>query len=198
MEKLLKILPILALAYAGFTGFTQYEEKENIVLNLESEIAGQQEELARNQKTKQEIQDYYKNIELEKAKIAKVGQEIEKMQQLFPSEISDNDNMQLLRTFASDVNIKQIASISPDAELDKGFYISKGYRFKAQATFLQFLIMFEKIGDAKRIMNIRELTFSKGDNPQKGKFQTITAEFLIETYKFNPNYVDEQLRPPGQ
>lgn len=190
MDKLIKILPVIALLYSGFTGFTLYEEKENEVMNAEMEISAQQTELAQSKKTKQEIQDYYKNIELEKAKLGKVSLEIERMQQLFPSEISDNDNMTLLRSFASDVNIKQVASISPDAELDKGFYISKGYRFKAQGTFLQFLIMFEKIGDAKRIMNIRELTFSKADAPQKGKFQMITAEFLIETYKFNPNYVE--------
>lgn len=193
MEKLLKYFPFFALLYAGFTGFTLYEERELKIEGLEAQVATVQNEINRNNRIKSEVQEFHKNIELEKAKIDKVAQEIEKMQQLFPSEISDNENMSTLRGYANDVNMKEIQSISPMMDEDKGFYISRGYSFKARGTYLQFLILFEKIGESKRILNIRQVRFEKSQVPQKGKFQVIEGEFELETYKFNPNYTEEAL-----
>ncbi|AUN96646.1 hypothetical protein DOM21_18580 [Bacteriovorax stolpii] len=191
MEKILKNLHWFIIAYALFEFYTIYEAKNEELLGLDSQVEVQRNMLVKNKKTEREIKNYYSNIKEEKDKIEKVAIEIEKMQQLLPSDISDNENVHLLRTMADDVNIKDI-SIAPEQEIDRGFFIARRYRIKAKATFLQFLIMLEKIGENKRILNVGEASFRKVDEPQRGKFQLIAGEFLIEAYRYNSNFKEDR------
>ena len=191
MEKLLKNLHWMIIAYAAFELYTLYTEANDRLLDLESRQEVQRNELAKNKKVQREIANYYKNIEEEKIKIERVASEIEKMQQLLPSEISDSDNINLLRKMADDINIKEM-SIAPEAELDRGFYLARRYRIKAKATFLQFLIMFEKIAENKRILNVGESSFKKTDLPQRSKFQVIEGDMVIEAYRYNANYKEDR------
>lgn len=191
MDKLLKNLHWLIIAYAAFEFYRLYEESSEKFTNLESQIEIQRATLAKNKKTKREIANYYTNIKNEKEKIESVAREIEKMQQLLPSEISDTENINLLRGMAEDVNIKEV-SIAPEQEADRGFYIARRYKLKSKATFLQFLIMLEKIGENKRILNVGEASFKRLDEPQRGKFQVIAGEFILEAYKYNPKFKEER------
>lgn len=191
MEKLLKNLHWFIIAYALFDFYTMYEEKTTHVADLDSQVEVQQNMLRKNKKTQKEISNYYSNIKEEKDKIEKVAREIEKMQQLLPGEISDSENIHLLRGMADDVNIKDI-SIAPDQEIDRGFFLARRYKIKAKATFLQFLIMLEKIGENKRILNVGEASFKKVDEPQRGKFQLISGEFIIEAYRYNAQFKEDR------
>ena len=191
MEKLLKNLHWMIIAYAAFELYNLYTEANDRLLDLESRQEVQRNELSKNKKVQREIANYYKNIEEEKIKIERVASEIEKMQQLLPSEISDSDNINLLRKMADDINIKEM-SIVPETELDRGFYLARRYRIKAKATFLQFLIMFEKIAENKRILNVGESSFKKTDNPQRSKFQVIDGDMIIEAYRYNANYKEDR------
>ena len=92
---------------------------------------------------------------------------------------------------ADDVNIKEL-SITPEQDFDRGFFIARRYRVKAKATYLQFLIMFEKIAENKRILNVGESVFRKTAEPQKGKFQVIDGLFTIEAYKYNSNFKEDR------
>lgn len=191
MEKLLKNLHWMIIAYAAFELYNLYTEANDRLLDLESRQEVQRNELSKNKKVQREIANYYKNIEEEKIKIERVASEIEKMQQLLPSEISDSDSINLLRKMADDINIKEM-SIVPETELDRGFYLARRYRIKAKATFLQFLIMFEKIAENKRILNVGESSFKKTDNPQRSKFQVIDGDMIIEAYRYNANYKEDR------
>ena len=191
MEKLLKNLHWFIIAYALFDFYTLYEAKNEEVVNLDGLIEIQRNMLAKNKKTQKEIQNYYSNIKEEKDKIEKVAREIEKMQQLLPSEISDTENIHLLRSMAEDVNVKDI-SIAPEQEVDRGFFFARRYRIKAKATFLQFLILFEKIGENKRILNVGEAVFKKLEEPQRGKFQIISGDFIIEAYRYNSQFKEDR------
>lgn len=191
MDKLLKNLHWLIIAYAMFEFYGLYMESSERLTNFESQVEIERNMLLKNKKTKKEIANYYTNIKNEKEKIESVAREIEKMQQLLPSEISDTENINLLRSMAEDVNIKEI-SIAPDQEADRGFYIARRYRLKSKATFLQFLIMLEKIGENKRILNVGEATFKRLDEPQRGKFQVIAGEFVLEAYRYNPNFKEDR------
>lgn len=191
MEKLLKNLHWMIIAYAAFELYNLYTEANDRLLDLESRQEVQRNELSKNKKVQREIANYYKNIEEEKIKIERVASEIEKMQQLLPSEISDSDNINLLRKMADDINIKEM-SIAPETELDRGFYLARRYRIKAKATFLQFLIMFEKIAENKRILNVGESSFKKTDHPQRSKFQVIEGDMIIEAYRYNANYKEDR------
>lgn len=191
MEKLLKNLHWFIIAYAAFELYTLYNEANENLINIESQQEVRRAELTKNKKIQREITNYYKNIEEEKIKIERVASEIEKMQQLLPSEISDSENISLLRKMSDDVNIKEI-SITPEVESDRGFYLARRYRIKAKATFLQFLIMFEKIAENKRILNVGESIFKKSDQPQRSKFQVIDGEVVIEAYRYNANFKEDR------
>lgn len=191
MEKLLKNLHWLIIAYAAFELYNLYFDANEKLVSIESQQEVRRAELSKNKKIQREIANYYKNIEEEKIKIERVAREIEKMQQLLPSEISDSDNINLLRKMADDVNIKEM-SIAPETEIDRGFYLARRYRIKAKATFLQFLIMFEKIAENKRILNVGESSFKKSEQPQRSKFQVIDGELIIEAYRYNANFKENR------
>lgn len=190
MEKFLKLLPILALVYAGNNCYTMYENYESQLVSLSSEIEAQNAQKQESMKTKADIEEYKRNIEIEKTKITRVEKEIEKIQQLFPSEISDNDNITLIRKYAEDVRVNQVTRVAPLGDEDKGFYIARPYRFAMKATYLQFIVLLEKLSDSERIINIRNIDFKINNENQKGKYQLIDGEITLETYKFNPNYVN--------
>lgn len=191
MAKLLKNIHWLIILVALFNmGSYWYETNEKI-----NEVKSQQDvektNLQKARKTRKEISSFYQNIEEAKNRIERVAQEIEKTQQLLPSEVSDTENISLLRRMAEDVNIKEV-SIMPEKDDDRGFYIARKYKFRAKATYLQFLIMFEKISENKRILNVGDLSFRKLDQPQRSKFQLIDGEFTLEAYKYNANFKEER------
>ncbi|MBC7429270.1 MAG: type 4a pilus biogenesis protein PilO [Bacteriovorax sp.] len=191
MQKILRNIHWIIIAVAAFNFYQAYSKADEEYTSVETQQESQKTLLSKNKKTIREIANYYKNIKEEKEKIERVAKEIEKMQQLLPSDISDSDNINLLRRMADDVNIKEL-SITPDADSVRGFYIARRYKLKAKATFLQFLIMFEKIGENKRILNIGESQFQKSEVPQRGKFQIIEGEFILEAYRFNPNFKEDR------
>lgn len=191
MVKLIKNLHWFIIAYSFFVLYTMYTEADERLLNVEAQQEVQKAELSKNRKIQNEISNYYKNIEEEKLKIERVASEIEKMQQLLPSEISDSENINLLRKMGDDVNIKEM-SVTPEAESDRGFYYARRYKVYAKATFLQFLIMFEKIAENKRILNVSDSSFKKSEQPQRSKFQVIEGEMIIEAYRYNPNFKEDR------
>lgn len=191
MSKILKNLHWFIILIALFNiGMYWFETNEKIV-EVQTQQEQQRQSLAKAKKTKKEISSFYKDIDEAKGRIERVAQEIEKTQQLLPSEVSDTENISLLRKMAEDVNIKEV-SIMPEGDDDRGFYIARRYKFRAKATYLQFLIMFEKISENKRILNVGELSFRKLEQPQRSKFQLIDGEFTLEAYKYNVNYKEDR------
>ena len=191
MEKILKNLHWFIIAYSMFNIYLGYTAKEEQLAQIQSNEEAQQVINRKNKKEQKEIASFYKNIDEEKIKIERVAQEIEKMQQVLPSEVSDIENIELVRRLSDDVNIKEIG-ITPGKETDHGFYIIRDYNIKAKATYLQFLILFEKISENKRILNIGEVKFKKSTEPQRGKFEAILGEFTIHAYRYNANFKEDR------
>jgi len=191
MDKLLKNLHWFIIAYAAFEFYSLYDASSVVITDLESQLAVEKTTLEKNKKSEKDIKNYYANIATEKARIETVASEIEKMQQLLPGEISDVENLALLRNLAEETNIKEI-SIAPDKDVVREFVIARRYKVKLKATFLQILIMFEKIGESTRILNIGEAELSKTSEIQRGKFQVIQGEFILEAYRYNPEYKEDR------
>ena len=147
--------------------FKEIDEKINGVISSEDSA---RVALNNAKKTKKEIATFFRDIDEAKGKIEKVAAEIEKTYQLLPSEISDTEYIGILKKMSDELHIKEM-SITPEKDDDHGFYITRKYRFAAKATYLQFLIMFEKIGENKRILN---------------------GEFTLEAYKFNNSFKEDR------
>lgn len=193
MEKLLKNIHLVIVLWTAYNLYTIYEEYDPKPEEARQQTERLRLKLAKNKKVKKEIDDFYKNIDEAKLKIQKVKESVEKTQQLLPTEISDLENMTLLRQVAEDLNIKSM-KIIPGKEEAKGFFISKQYKFTGQATYVQFVVFFERISNNKRMLNIKDLNLAKAGE-QRGKFQMLQGSFILEAYKHNPNYKEPESAP---
>ncbi len=191
MEKLLKNIHWFIILWALVNIGLLVKDSDEKISEINSQQEVQRQNLQKAKKTRKEIMSFYKDIDEAKGRIERVAREIEKAQQLLPSETSDTETINLLRKMAQEVNIKELL-IVPDNDMIRDFYIARRYKFSAKATYLQFLIMFEKISESKRILNVTDLYFKKMDLPQRGKYQLINGEFTLEAYRFNPNYKEDR------
>lgn len=192
MDKFLKNIQWLIVAYASYNLYSIYEEydpKPDIARAQTEQIRAK---LAKNKKIKKEIDDFYKNIKEAEQKIEKVKESVEATQRLLPSEISDTENVALLRQTGEELNIKTM-SITPGPEVVNGVFITKQYSFSAQATYVQFVVFFERIANNARILNIKNLKLKKTNGLRSAKIQFLSGSFVLEAYRYNPNYKDPEL-----
>lgn len=196
MEKFLKNFQWLVLLYGVYNVYAINEEYEPKPEQVRQGAEKIREKLNKNKKVKKEIDEFYKNIEEAKLKIEKVKESVEKTQQLLPGEISDIENVALLRRTGEDLNIKTM-SIEPDVEVTNGIFISKKYKFRATATYIQFLILFERISNNKRVLNIKDLNLKGLSAGKRGGVQLLTGFFTLEAYRFNPNFKEPEAEGGG-
>lgn len=191
MGSVLKNFHWLLISYTLYGAYLLYEEKANTLDNIENQIKPTVSEFSSNAKNLEEIKRYLNNINEEKQKIEKVALEIERNQQLLPSEFDDAGNIQALKKWADDLNIRDIG-ISPDLEKEKEFLVTRSYKVKVKATFIQLLILLEKIGGYKRIMNVGQISYNIDSESQKGRFQIIDAELFVEVYRYNSKHKEDR------
>lgn len=191
MDKITKKLHLILLIYFLYESWALYDKFAKEEESINTQIPTLEAQIKTNTKKKKELKKYFEDIEGTKKRIEKVAQEVEALQKKFPDKISDTENLGLLRDIAESINIKNVF-LSPGDETLKGFYFSKAYNFKASGTFLQFLIFLEKVSKSERILNIRNIDLVKSNEKQKGRFQLINAEIVIEAYRYNPNYKENR------
>jgi Tfp pilus assembly protein PilO len=186
MDKILKNLQWFIVVWCLYNLYEIYQEESPKPDATKSQSEAIKQKIEKNKKLKFDLDAFYKNIDEAKLKIQKVKESVAKTQQLLPSEISDSENIGLLKQAADSINIKSV-EILPGFEESKGLFITKQYTFKAKATYVQFLILFEKLGNNKRVLNIRKLSLRKLDTIQRTKFLLLDGSFVLEAYRFNPN-----------
>lgn len=191
MEKLLKNIHLFIILWALVNIGLYYKGVDEKMTELTARGEVQRQMLQKAKQIKKEILNFYKDIDQAKLKIEKVAQGIEKTQQQLPSEVSDTENISLLRRMAEDVRIKEL-SIAPDKDDDRGFYIARKYKFRAKATYLQYIVLFDKISESKRILHISDLDFKKLDQAQRGRIQLINGEFTLEAYRYNAAFKEDR------
>lgn len=182
------IFLFLYLAFKIGTEFIQNQEKD---VQLRDQIPIIQNKISKAKKSKTQIKSYFKDIEEAKRRIEKVAIEVETLQKQFPENISDTENLGLIRSLAESLNIKNIF-LSPGDEKTKGFYVSKTYSLKATGTFLQFLILLEKIGSSERLLNVKDVDFKQTKEKQKGRFQLVNANIRVDSYRHNPKHKEDR------
>ncbi len=172
---------LVAVDYVSFS--ETYEQEEANIPQLESSIARKKNEL-------KQVENYVKDVESAREKIEKVAQGIEQLQKQLPTEAADSENLDIISNISTKLNLKSV-QLSPQDEQLMDFYIIKRYQLKAQGTFLQFLMFFEKLAAEERLFNIDQFKLIKNDEKQKGRFQMINAEIVISSFRVNPNYKED-------
>jgi Tfp pilus assembly protein PilO len=191
MNRLLANIHIIILLYCSYVLYTQYEEHTVAVEAVTSQFPAVDAEIASTKKRIKEIDEFRKKAEEYRARVEEVAKNIEAVQRQLPADTNDNQIVTLFRDEMTNLNIKS-PGINPGNEEVSTYFISKNYNLKANGTFLQFLIFVERLGNADRIFNIKSMKLSNSNPNQKGRFQVITGEYVIQAFRFNPAFKVER------
>jgi Tfp pilus assembly protein PilO len=71
------------------------------------------------------------------------------------------------------------------------FFVKK-YEMRGYGTFLQFMVFFEKIAENERLLNINEIKLERRAGGQRGRFQVIDAQVIVEAYRYNPSHKEDR------
>lgn len=186
-NKLILNLHYLIVIYGLYGAWGAYDTHTLRMEELEAQFPVIEAEIATNQKKVKEIQDFVKRAEESKVRVEEVARNIESAQKQLPAEINDTQIITFFNEEFSSLNIKD-ANMVPGKEQPGTYFISKDYSLKAQGTFLQFLVFFERVGNAARIFNVKSLKLTSSTESQKGRFQMISGEGVIEAFRFNPDF----------
>jgi Tfp pilus assembly protein PilO len=186
----LQLLPWLILAYNGYMFYEKYVEHQ---AQVESTAAQEEAILDKIRVAEQKIKkanQFKDNLEKSKERVLKVNEQIVKVQKQLPTDVNDTQVLEMLDKESKNLNL-QSPEVKPSGEQMEGFYLSQRYSYKAQGTYLQFMIFFEKLMQTERLFNVKRMRMSSETLVQKGRFTLIQGEALIETYKYNQNYQEK-------
>lgn len=186
-NKFIANLHIFIILYAFYGAWVLFDEHSIRMEEINNQFPSIQAEIDTNKKKVREIQEFVKKTEESKVRVEEVAKNIESAQKQLPAEINDNQILTFFNQEISSLNIKD-PNITPGQEAASTYYISKPYEIKARGTFLQFLIFFERIGNATRIYNVKKLKLVNDDPNQRGRFQLISGEGMIEAFRYNPEF----------
>lgn len=187
VNKLISSAHLFILLYGLYGAWVMYDEHIVQYDEIVSRGSGMDDEISKAEKKVKEIQEFVKKTDEYKVRVEEVAKNIETVQKQLPAETNDT---QILTFFQQEINALNIkdANFNPGKEDKSVYYIAKEYNLKAKGTFLQFLIFFERIGNADRIYNIKTLKLKNAADNQKGRFQIIEGEGIIQAFRFNPDF----------
>lgn len=187
VNKIIANLHVFMFLYGCWTTYELWEQHDVRLTEIESEIPNVEADIVKLKSKVKEISDFIKKADEYKVRVEEVAKNIEAVQKQLPAETNDS---QILSAFQSEMKVLNIkdTTMEPKGEEVGTYFISKDYSIKASGTFLQFLIFFERIGNAARIYNVKSLKLSTNSTARKGRFQIVNAEAIIQAYRFNPNF----------
>lgn len=191
MIKLINKLYILIFLWAGYTAFEKYQAVETEKQDTLQVIQGIEAKIQRNRREKRKIAKYLKNINTKKQEIEQVAIQIEKVQRRLPSVIADSENITFIRGISDSLKIRKV-NINPGSEVESGFYVTKNYRYEGEGTYLQFLLMVEKLAESERILNVKEIELKRLPSKKKGRYELITLKAGIESYRYNESHSEDR------
>jgi Tfp pilus assembly protein PilO len=177
----------LIIVYALWGAYNAYDEHAVEHERILAQKPTIEAEITATKKKVEEIQDFIKKTDEYKVRVEEVAKNIENVQKQLPPDINDSQILTYFSQEMSALNIKD-PNLIPDSELSGTYFISKDYRMKANGTYLQFLIFFERIGSAARIYNVKSLKLTTIEDKKRGRFQLLAVEGIIQAFRYNPNF----------
>lgn len=187
LNPLVANIHVFLLIYILFGVYEAYEEHTRVVEELDAEVPGLQQQIASSEQKVKEITDFIKKADEYKVRVEEVAKTIESVQRQLPQETNDSQIISFFQDEMKALNIKE-PSIMPGGENSSTYFISRDYKISATGTFLQFLIFFERVGNASRIYNLQNLTLTAVNERKRGRFQVLKGEAQIQAYRYNPEF----------
>jgi len=186
-----KNFPWLIIGWIGFNIYNDYIRFTEDLASIKDAIPAIELKISKNKKRIEKTKEFKSDLEESKKRIEEVASQIESVQRQLPNKISDPEIMDIINNEANTLNIKNVY-ITPTDEIEKGFTISKGYNFKGQGTYLQFLILFDRLGENERLFNISTMLIEGAKDKQKGRFKLVNVDAQLETFKYNALYKESR------
>lgn len=187
----IKNIHMFILIYAGYNLFLIYEER---TLQLEASKVSKnaaQTKLTRSKASLDEVDRFNKNLEESRKRVKGVVENIKKIQRQLPSEINDSDVQRILEGISNTLKMKGM-EMKPKVEVSHGFYYSKDYLYDSKGTFLQGLILFEKLEELSktgRILNVKYVRMTLDNEADtRSRFKVLNLSTVVESYRYDPNY----------
>lgn len=188
-ELLVKNLQWLIILNAAWGYYGRLEEHNAGVEAVRAQIPPLEDQITKLNKKLEEAKIFLANLEVSKKRVQEVAGQIEQVQKQLPNQLNDTEILDFFTTEAANLNLKP--SLSPGTEELRDFYFAKRYNMKVSGTYLQFMIYFERIGNSERLINIHSLKLSQLSEKQKGRFQMLTMDATLESFRYNPAYKED-------
>ena len=193
-EKLISQFHWIIIIYAAFNVYTLQEEKLIEIEAAKQEIPRLQGKIDKQKIKLDGIEEFRKNLAASEERVKEVVKKIETIQKQLPTNINDTEVQGSVKEISQTLKIRD-PQVVAENEVNRGFYFAKDYKFTGTGTFLQFLILMEKLevmASNDRILNVKSLSLSVTDslaeNDKKSRFQLLNFEAKIESFRYNPNY----------
>lgn len=193
-DALIKHAHWLIIFYAAFNLYELYEKKLGEVEGSNASFASKKSRLQRNESELKRVKKFNEDLEKSQRRVDEVIKNLEKIQKQLPAEINDTEIQSLMNDFSNQLRI-QSPETSPKGEQAMDFYFSKDYLFDAKGTFLQFLILFEKLEklsdgeNAGRILNVKYVRLVEDETADsRSRFRILKLALTIESFRYNSAY----------
>ncbi len=197
LTKLISKIHFFIIAYFCFGAYEIYlEHQETFEFTLASKESVQVQ-IDKKQKDKATIKEFSKNVDVAREKVKQITEELETLKKKLPSNISEREDISSFEEIANNLNMKNI-SISPGEVEDKGLYTIKRYNLKAQGTYLQFLILLEKISKFERLINIQSVLLEIPEEKIRGRYQLLNTNTVVESFIRSNNKLQDVDSTPAQ
>lgn len=191
-EMLVKNIHWFIITYALLGLFTIFEEKTEEIENAKNSIPPIESKIIRSKKKIAEIKKFKKNLEQSKERVQEVVKQIEKVQKQLPSNVNDTEVQALISNIAQGLRVREPRA-TPGIEKNAGFYYEKEYKFEGTGTFLQFLIFFENLEKAERILNVKSVGMKLAEDSKTSRFPIVNIEATVESFRYNNAYKEKSL-----
>ncbi|MBL7665523.1 MAG: type 4a pilus biogenesis protein PilO [Bacteriovoracaceae bacterium] len=175
----------------GIFGFLYFMDYQTHLENLEargSSLGNIESNIAKNNQRLKKLKEFRENLEISKKRLQEVAEQINLVQKQLPTSLSDTRVMDFFADEAKKINIYDI-QLTPKEEELNGFYFSKKFDLEGVGTFLQFLVLFERLYTAERLFNIETVNLKENTkDKQKGRFFLVSLKTTIESYRYNPEH----------
>jgi Tfp pilus assembly protein PilO len=203
-ELIVKNFHWLIILNTAYGYWTRLEEHNAALLQIQEQKPPLEDKIKALNKKIEEAKIFKANLEVSKKRVQEVAGQIETVQRQLPNQINDTEILEFFSSEAKQLNIN--AGFNPGMEETRDFYIAKKYNIDGKGTYLQFLIYFERIANSERLINVQTVKFSTLQEKQKGRFQMLSMNAVLEGFRYNSSYredtgiekIEEQFKEGGE
>jgi len=197
MKNFYKFLPFLIFLYGGFNCYTMFTEHEEAYENLTQQLESADAQLAKVKKKVAGIKQNEDKLREYESKVSEVRKQIDELKTRMPAESDRTAVLQELNNTAQELNLKEV-NFNPVPKIEKGMYSINSVSLGGKGTYLQFLILFEKILSNKRFFNIDNFLLTESPADNKGRFIFVNVRADIQTFEYNLDYKEPVAEVPPQ